>query len=177
MKKVEVIPADQTLIQTEVEPSQTIMAKGMRKGMTLIELILVLAIFAIIIGIAYSVFLKLNKPSQANKWATKISAVQASVERAKGYNSDTYFVYSGAIRSNVNLRNSLGGNTATKDIAGWTYNCSRSSDTTVSFTTSAFDDPEVMALTQQKVASRIAPWTVTPSGTKLVISKAHAVCQ
>jgi prepilin-type N-terminal cleavage/methylation domain-containing protein len=149
----------------------------MRPGYSLIELILALAIIAIMIGIVYSIFSKTNKPAQADRWASKIEAVQAAIERSKSYNSDTYFVYSGPIRSNVNLRNTLGGNVATKDIAGWTYNCSRGADTTVSFTTSAFDDSEVQALTQQKVASQIAPWTVRRTGTKLQISKPHSVCQ
>lgn len=149
----------------------------MRKAYSLIELILAMVIIGILIGIVYSTFKKTDMPAKADREAARIETVRAAIERSREYNSDTYPVYSGQITASTNLKNALGGTVAVKDLAGWQYNCARSSSTTVSFTTTAYDSTEMRSLIISKLRDRIAPWTVANSGAGLVISKPAAVCQ
>ena len=149
----------------------------MRAGYGMVEIMLGIVIVAVLIGGAYVAFQKIYMPAQADKETKKITLVIAGAERVKSYNGGAYPDDAGAITTIPKLMNALGGAKGTRDVGTWTYSCPNGGDSTVSFTTTAYDSPEKQAIIIDKINDQMSPWTAQASGQAITFQKTNASCQ
>ena len=169
--------ATQTMADTAWK-DESIVKSTMRRGVTIIELSVVLIIAGIIAIAAFTGYNKIYLPTKADSEYKKIAAVFSGIERARTLNGSVYPVMSGQINTIPMISNALGGAKGTKDVQDWVYNCSGpGSNQTITLTTGAVDDPVVAALVQDMINNNNDNWSATiNSNNQIVASKANAVC-
>jgi prepilin-type N-terminal cleavage/methylation domain-containing protein len=153
-----------------------------RKGVTLIELSIVLVIAGIIIVGVFAVAPKIMTGSKADVVVSAFSGLDNALESAKANNSGAYKAVGAATAITTAalpaIASELGGDTATKDLTGWTYRCPAGSGQTMTIVTSSLESPAVQAAALSKINGRYAPWSAVASGTNaLTITKSNVTCQ
>ena len=152
----------------------------MRPGFTMTELAFVVVIGGLLVLGGFLVYNYLILPAKADNEYKKVSAVIAGVERSRNLNGGVYIAQTNRKISTPQmdlLENSLGGPAKTRTIADWVYSCAAGSASTISVTTTAYDNLTVQELVAQMVTSNNSPWTGTVVGTTIRFSKPRSVCR
>lgn len=152
----------------------------MRKGVTLVELSIVLVITGIILVTVFVIAPKLMTGSKSDNIVGSFSGVQSALETVKSSNAGAYPAQAAAAAFSAGpaaLYNELGGANGTKDLAGWTYRCPAGAGQSLVIVTSNMESTEVAKAALTKLNGRMAPWVATLSGTALTITKSNVTCQ
>jgi len=109
----------------------------MSRGFTILELALVLAVAALLLGGAFVGYNRVYLPTKANSIAQSILGVMSAIERAKSDNGGAYPAGSFTIGSGGGnlVESHLGGLNALGDVAGWQYSCPAGPSSTLTLTT------------------------------------------
>lgn len=110
------------------------MRRGRRRGFTLIEMILVLAVLVTFLGVVFAIYKTKIEPTRwsQNKFQV-FQSVIAAIENAKSANGGAYPAASDVDLSSTSAPTdpkaklvwyAVTGGDPTSDIAGWTYTCS-----------------------------------------------------
>ena len=151
----------------------------MRKGVTIIELSIVLIVAGIVVIAAFTGYNKIYLPTKASAEKQKISAVLIGLERVKFINGGPYPVQAmGKLSSMPIMINVLGGIGAIKDVSDWTYDCSIGSNQTITLQTTPLDDPIVISIIADMINSDNDGWTATAGPLNSVtVTKPNAICR
>ena len=148
-----------------------------RLGFTIIEVAIVLVFAGAAAVAVFLIYNQLYLPSVANNKHEEIASVIAGVDRSRRLNNNVYPTGSGGdITTIPNITNSLGGANAVKNLTGWTYSCPAGSGSTITITTTPYEDQVVRDLVVSLVNSNNAPWTATASGNRVVVTKSNVTC-
>jgi len=111
--------------------------KGLRRGFTIVELALVLAVVSIFVAGAFIGYNRVYLPAKADSIARTILTVLAAVERARTDNGGAYPAGRFAIGSGGGnlVESHLGGAGALNDVSGWQYDCPAGASSTLTITT------------------------------------------
>lgn len=153
--------------------------KGMRTAATMLEGLLWAAFAVIIIAMGYGIYNKISGNAKTDKEFRKVQSVHGAIERSANFNNGIYPASASARLDAIPvLANSLGGanGPGIKDVAAWTYSCSAGADTTITLTTSNYNNTVIRDQLVTQVNKALAPWTAVASGNRVVMSLSNVTC-
>lgn len=158
-----------------------------QKGMTIMEIALVIVIAAIIIGAAITVYQKINNRTVANAKFQVLTQLLSAIDTIANERGGVYPAASNApidpntsdegIKAIVNM---LGGQQAVFEYKQWTYDCSEGNDSAITVTAYGFENQTIRDLVIDKINSKqFGGWFAQPgsSDSQMQLIKQHVLCQ
>jgi len=151
----------------------------MRKGMALLDLIITIGLVALAIASIVWMWGGAKSNLEGKKLSNKATIVINGIEKAKGdYNNDAYIASATTNIPNIaKLKLALGGTKAVKTLGGWQYNCPTGFNSTITVTSEAIKDTEVIDGIVEEVNSKYTDWTASRSGNNLQLVRSNSNCQ
>lgn len=159
--------------------------EGSDKGMTILEIALVIVIAAIIIGVALKVYQKINARTVANAKFQVLSQLLTAVDTVANERGGVYPDSSGNIDPNSTdngikaIVNTLGGQKAAFEFRQWTYDCPNGNGSTITIHAYGFENTTIRDLVVDKINSgEFSGWTAAPGGSdsEIILTKNNVVC-
>jgi type II secretory pathway pseudopilin PulG len=167
------------LVQQGKEQEETVKVK-MRSAMSLLEAVFWIILVGIFLYGVFNSFAKSKANTKANVAHQAVTTFIGGVETSQRLNGGVYIAQTSKKVSDatmVNLANALGGTTNIKDVQDWTYTCAAGSASTLTVTTTNYDDTTVRDVVVALINSNNRPWTAVASGSAIAFSKANVVCR
>lgn len=150
-----------------------------RKGYTLIELSIGIAIVSVLLIAIFVLAPKLMTSSKAGNTVAAFSGITAAMEQVKVNNGGAYPAQAAAaaVSANAALLTELGGTAGTRDLTGWTYQCPVGAGQTATISIPALESAEVRDSAMNKINGRYAPWVAIANGANAItVTKANITC-
>ena len=163
-----------------MEVKQETVQRGARKGFTLLETALVLAVATVILSTAYMVYSKVRATTAINTATERVKTAISVIENVKASNGNAYPAEGSAvdISSTQPFSYYLGSNK--NDVAGWEYSCTAGPDTDVTITVPAiaFQDKSDICNAVKLSIQNTSSWNATcDTSGLLTLTLHHVVCK
>jgi len=160
--------------QTEMQSE-----KKMRKGLTLIETLLVVVLLFAVLAVVFSMFPKIKGKLDVMGLNSSATMVIGGVESAKSqYGNGRYIASSKkAIPDIKALKLSLGGEKATESLSDWTYECPDGASSTITVTTPDIQNDDARDGLEMSFNSKNSDWVATVNGDTVEFTLDKVLCK
>jgi len=151
---------------------------GMRKGFTMIELIISIVVISLGVWIVMVGYPKIKTSMNAKNALTQATTVVGAFDEYKNsYNNGAYMATTSKTIATIPLMKDLmGGANGIADVSGWRYGCTAGTASTASIITTNYESPEIARLAAKQISANLG-WTATAAGSAVTMSKANVVCK